>query len=102
MITARKSAKLTRRLRYWQDKLALNDWDVLIFYVPAEGMAGPERLGECHVAYDHKRAVIKLLEPKERPVEPWPFGDDEGICHELMHIHLAPFDSDNENNPLRL
>jgi hypothetical protein len=46
--------------------------------------------------------VILVLDPKRRPPHPWEVRDDDTVVHELIGIHLAPFDPDEKDETLKM
>jgi hypothetical protein len=39
---------------------------------------------------------------KRRPPQPWEVSDGDIIVHELIHIHLGPFDHDEKDDTLKM
>jgi hypothetical protein len=86
-----KRPNLERLLRKWQKRLKLQDWVIEARYVKPEEMVNqPAPLGECHMDYAQKEAVIRILDPKynEAAVLPGHRNTELTFVHEMMHCHL--------------
>jgi len=75
----------------WQAILRLQDWDVRCKIVRKRELEG-ERAGECRWQLDTKQALIRILDPIDWPTDcEWPQDIEQTLVHELLHLHMAPF-----------
>lgn len=82
--------QLAKRLKYWQKKLGLSDWEIDASICRANHM-GAERAGEINWTLQNKQASIRLLDPTDYPDLGVFEQDMEGtLVHELLHLHHAP------------
>lgn len=90
---------LERTCRFWQKKLRLADWRVTIKFVRAEEM-GDEAQGKCHWNDQARTAAIWILHPDD--YKPTNYPNDvqqdieDTIVHELLHLHLIAWDTDDK------
>jgi hypothetical protein len=84
-------ALLDERLRHWQAKLRLQDWSVTItirrFWEMDDAQA-------CvNTVFQKKSALISLREPRDLEPEEFSLDTlDTLIVHELLHLHIEPFE----------
>ena len=78
---------------YWQKQLRLSDWAVEVLIVRRHALACG-RVAECVYHLESKSAIIRLLDASDHdPASLWAERDQEvGLVHELLHLHVAPFD----------
>jgi len=71
--------RLTEKLKYWQNRLGLTEWQLWI------KMVEPGEFSYAHVEYDeyHYQGIISIN--NDHPAEHW----DHTIVHELLHIMLG-------------
>lgn len=80
-------------LRYWQERLRLRDWDILVT-IGRMGDLGAGTLGDCDMGSGCKRqAKIRLLHPDDITGQQFWFDSqcwdwELTLVHELLHIHL--------------
>ncbi|HEX8089370.1 MAG TPA: hypothetical protein VF762_10985 [Blastocatellia bacterium] len=77
---------------YWQRQLRLSDWKLKIRIVRRYDLP-PDRVAECTFHLASKSATIRLLNANDhRPDNDFNDRDHEiGLVHELLHLHVAPF-----------
>jgi hypothetical protein len=76
----------------WQGILRLMDWEVKVRFVRHWEMK-PDREGAVDWSINGKAASIKILDPRDFSTEAkWPQDVEQVLVHELVHLHLAPFD----------
>jgi hypothetical protein len=79
----------------WQGKLRLLDWDVKIRFARHWEMSA-NRNGEVSWTVNSKTACISILDPRDYSTESkWPQDIEQVVVHELVHLHMAPFDDEN-------
>lgn len=78
---------LVARLRWWQEKLRLRDWEIDIFYVDDLEIEGIPVWGACDRFPDDRRATIRVRTPKNAAELA---EVEETVVHELLHCLLAP------------
>lgn len=88
--------RLERTLRYWQGKLRLLDWKVTVSFSKKDEM--PD---DCQACIDwnlHSRtAVIQIMDPRDYESSlGLPQDIEDSVCHELVHLHLAYWDTKNK------
>jgi len=76
---------------YWQGLLGLSDWKIVVKLARIYDM--PENTqGQCTWTIERKEAVIKLLDHQDWDPDCLFEQDHEHtLCHELIHLHFAPF-----------
>jgi len=78
------------RLRTWQERMNLRDWDLRVELLRADQLE-PKTLGNIHWDTDVKQATIGVLSPLDYPL-PYDamLADMEvTVVHELVHLQLA-------------
>jgi hypothetical protein len=89
---------LEDRVRYWQQRLRLQDWAVEIVMERAYDLG--DYWGKIHVAEDKRRARIRIMDPIDlSPAAIAPYDMDQIIVHELLHIHLYPITKAEDSMP---
>ena len=87
---------MQQKCQEWQKRLRLADWDVDVKVVPAMDMYTTQLQGSVHWQMTERTANIKLVTPedaaKQNPVRP--YSIEETLIHELLHLHMAPFEPD--------
>ena len=78
--------------REWQQVLRLQDWDVRCKFVRQREMTDSGCAGECRFQLEKKQAVIYVIDPIDWPPNcAWPQDVEKTLVHELLHLHMAPF-----------
>ena len=77
-------ALLRAPLKYWQERLGLQDWQVKIKLVDEINHNGPADAATCEVFLQMKTATIMMRKTDATPVQT--------LAHELLHIHLRPIE----------
>ncbi len=81
-------ALLERRLRYWQKRLKLQEWDIKLHVVPPHASDS-----DAHSDIDeyHARVVVTLVDPEHLHKAAVAYRDPEFLLvHELLHVRLEP------------
>ena len=78
---------------YWQRQLRLSDWLVKVSIVRRYDLPAG-RVADCTYDLRSKSASVRLLDANDfHPACEFADRDHEiGLLHELMHLHIAPFD----------
>jgi hypothetical protein len=85
--------ELTALCVRWQEILRLRDWDVKIQFSRAFEMDGEEQ-GSVSAVTTKKSALIKILDERDYPTDiQWPQDIECTVVHELVHLHMIPFDT---------
>lgn len=81
----------------WQEILRLQDWDVKTGIFRSRDMTlGGE--GECEWNLERKMASIRLMNPIDYPEGAMiPMDMENTLVHELLHLHFAPFFSEDKS-----
>lgn len=86
---------LTKKVRYWQKKLALMDWEIITNLVSESELNG--KAGTVSWDTETKQAIINIVDPKTITTElDFPYDLEKVLVHELLHLHSAPFDTFKE------
>lgn len=95
--------ELQRLTKFWQKVLRLQDWELEVRITRGRDMADDGHQGECHYIQSLKQAKILIVDPIDYPSEAWePQDIERTLCHELLHLHFAPFYSEkSEDDPER-
>lgn len=82
--------QLQERLKYWKEKLRLQDWIIEVKLSRGRDMMEGTNACVNWVLYK-KMALIKILDPIDYPGELMGERDMENdLVHELLHLHFAP------------
>ena len=76
------------RVRHWQDRLRLTDWDIRVV-VTSRGI---EHAADCEAAPEYRQATLRF-NPKKVPRADL----DAFVVHELMHCHVWSLAAAAEN-----
>lgn len=93
-------AEIYKQTAFWQEVLALRDWNLDIQIVRPWDMEESSSLAECDWYLERKDAFIRVLHPNDLGSVQRFFIDGEeadydiSLVHELLHLHFAPFDHD--------
>jgi len=81
-------------MKYWQERLRLQHWDVKLKIVRAADFSQESARGENNWEQSTAESVIHILDPADWPKDT-PFEQDMEITlvHELLHLHFSPFDN---------
>lgn len=91
-------AAVEAQLRYWQQVLRLQDWNISLQVVRQHDLGDPEAIAECQYYIDRKDAFIRVIPPSDldKFEETFMAGEardyDVTLTHELLHLHFAGFD----------
>lgn len=84
----------------WQKLLRLQDWHVKVYVKRDRDLMLGKKAGVCRWTIAKKMAIIQVLDPTDYdPDTPWEQDMELTLVHELLHLHLAPFDN-FEDSPL--
>jgi hypothetical protein len=81
---------LSALLTFWQPLLKLADWDVVVMYE-----RHLEGRGLCTRQFAYKTATIRIVDPIDYQDKVRPQDVEKTLVHELLHLHLAAFDTPN-------
>lgn len=85
----------------WQKVLRLQDWEATVTYARYWEFDG-SYVGRNGYLLSSKTADIKLLDPLDHgnPNFIEKADTEVDLVHELVHLHFAPFMSDEKNSPI--
>ncbi len=84
---------LKQKCKEWQEILSLQDWDVKPGIYRADSFKTEGSQAECDWVLKEKMAIIRILDPVDYPENKlWPQDMEISLVHELIHLHVAPFD----------
>lgn len=84
----------------WQMILRLADWDVKVRFVRHWDL-GADRGGEVSWTLNTKTAFITILDPRDFSTDfKWTQDVEQVLVHELVHLHLAPFDETKDKTDM--
>ncbi|BBN97495.1 hypothetical protein [Sporolactobacillus terrae] len=94
--------QLQEKLKYWQERLRLRDWDITAQIVPLSLMDDKSHGGECAWLMQSKVARINILRDEDYQGFAALLPDDmeQTLVHELLHLHFAPMDDDKYYMPI--
>lgn len=91
-------AELQTLCEKWQKRLRLQDWIVHVVVKRIYDMA-PDTAGRCEWEIRNKQALIKILDERDYdPTIMLPFDQEKTLVHELIHLHMSPFDRKKEED----
>ena len=77
-------------MKYWQDKLGLNDWVIVLRDdCPVSDFETDDAEGETSWNSVSKTAVIKLITINEYGERIVPYIKEQTLIHELLHIKFS-------------
>lgn len=88
------------QVKYWQEVLRLQDWNVDLAIVRPHQMTGGvgnSPIAQCDIYERRKDAKMRLLHPMDLPTvaEYFTNGEEQDydvtMVHELLHLHFQPF-----------
>lgn len=81
----------------WQKILRLQDWDVVVQVSRRDDTFGHTNTGQVRYQLGLKQALIKIIDPIDYPTNViYPQDMETTLVHELLHLHFAPFDADDD------
>jgi len=84
--------QLEKKVKHWQKVLKLDHWDIkarLVDYKETDN-----RDGVSYIQWEYLVASVLVVDPKLYTGELYDRANiDEVICHELMHCHMAGFET---------
>lgn len=85
--------ELQELCRKWQERLRLQDWDIVVRLVRKRDFAIKDGVdGECEWESQNKIAIIRILDPIDYDPDCILEQDIERtLVHELLHLHFALF-----------
>lgn len=78
---------------YWQNRLRLQHWDILLSIVRKGDLAIPDSSGVCRRTISLALANIDLIDPIDFPKNQQAYDMEVVLVHELLHLHFAPIDN---------
>lgn len=83
--------ELLEKLRYWQKRLLLCDWNIELKYPTfAQDMPIKDTFGTVNYSESTKHAKVFILDPDHYKEGPWNIG--KTILHELLHLKMCLLD----------
>lgn len=81
----------------WQHVLHLDAWDIRIKLCRQSEMLDPNVQGENNWTLATRQSVIHVLDPVDYPADT-EFEQDmeQTVVHELLHLHFAPFEPEDD------
>lgn len=81
----------------WQALLRLRDWDIHVELFSAREFEECDRQGEVVYDISTGQAIIHLLDVDARLDTPFPYDLEKVLVHELLHLHFAIFEPEQED-----
>lgn len=81
----------------WQTLLRLRDWDIDVELFSAREFSGEDRQGEVFYDISTGQAIIHLLDVDTKLDTPFPYDLEKVLVHELLHLHFAIFEPEQED-----
>jgi hypothetical protein len=79
----------------WQRTLRLQDWDVTTRLARGREFSARERQGEVRFNLALKTAQALIIDPVDwEPDAIVDYDAERVLCHELLHLHTAPFSAE--------
>ena len=82
---------LNKRLKYWQKKLNMTDWEMDLRVVDFQKDNGYRQSGHFIANISKKTATILMT------WDPWRGDEEYTLVHEMIHVLFYDFDKFNEN-----
>ncbi|MCO7125105.1 hypothetical protein NIE88_04865 [Sporolactobacillus shoreicorticis] len=95
-------SNLQEKLKYWQERLRLRDWDITAKIVPLSKMDHRDEAGKCEWNLESRFALIYVLslDDYQNVGSPMAYDMEQTLVHELLHLHFAPMDDDKYYMPI--
>lgn len=85
--------ELKEKCLEWQKILNLQDWDIKPGIYRNSRFETVGSQAECNWVLKKKMATIRIVDPVDYPNNiQWPQDMEQSLVHELVHLHIAPFD----------
>lgn len=81
----------------WQALLRLRDWDIHVELFSAREFSEEDRQGEVFYDISTGQAIIHLLDVDAKLDTPFPYDLEKVLVHELLHLHFAIFEPEQED-----
>lgn len=78
--------------REWQKILKLEHWEIALHVSRARDFAVEGRCGECSWVLSTALATMRIIDPVDYPESPFKQDMELILVHELLHLHMCPFD----------
>lgn len=96
-------AALLESVQYWQAVLRLQDWNIVLVLHRKADMSIDGAIGASTYSLTHKDERLELVDPEDLYLFHQRFNGEEldyevTLVHELLHLHFAPFMSDDEKS----
>lgn len=86
-------------LALWQERLRLSDWETKVSLASKREMRLDGSEGTALMTPSKKRALIQVLDARDYPEdEGFDYDPERVIVHELLHLHIAPFFTADEDS----
>lgn len=90
-------------LRFWQERLRLQDWYIKIRFARSSEFDHGSSSGEVIYELRSKQAMIKILDPIDYPRNTsWEQDVEETVVHELLHLHFGSLQIEEEFKSIML
>lgn len=90
--------QLRAKCAEWQKILRLQDWIVNVSICRERDMKNNGCCGEVEWTLEKRMAQVRILDPVDYPESAMEGHDmEETLVHELLHLHMAPFQPDRED-----
>ena len=78
--------QLEECLDWWQDRLFLHDWTIKATLCKEKDFVDSGNLGENIFVFEHKEALIHILDASELPETRFKICHEQILVHELLHF----------------
>ena len=81
----------------WQDRLRLNEWDIVVNIYRAREFYNEGCIGENTWELRKAESIIRILDPVDYPENTrFPLDMEQVLVHELLHLLFAPFEPNDK------
>ena len=85
--------ELNELLAYWQKKLRLENWDIMVNLYRQEEFYDEESQGENSYDIRTGQSIIRILDHVDWSIRNrFPQDMERCLVHELLHLHFEPFE----------
>ena len=76
---------IRERFDYWQERMLLKHWDIMLCIIDSSGVDDEENVGSCHPKPNYLMGTVTIARKQSKVVV------DAAIVHELGHVITSDF-----------
>ena len=84
--------ELEQLLRYWQERLKIQYWDIRIGIYRARDFVKQNCRAEVSYTVSNATAILRIMDPIDYDRDLWPQDMEVSLVHELLHLRFCEAD----------